>query len=157
GDRPRPEDATLEDVAKLKEQLQRGEQKEEAIDELSRARKEARDPKVRKAVEDALKEAGVKPRLETGEAKGDGGEPKDDKTVKGEKKGQRAKDPDKQADTGKGKQGDTQGKEAGKGKDDGGKGKQIVKGEPKKGTPGQINNGTRGQGHGGFDDTPGGP
>jgi hypothetical protein len=51
-----PSNATMDDVAKLNEALKRG--KEEAADDLARINKEATDPQVRKAAEEALKNAG---------------------------------------------------------------------------------------------------
>lgn len=53
-----PEAATPKDVAELKEKLQRKDQVEETLDELSRLAKEAKDPEVRKAAREILDKIG---------------------------------------------------------------------------------------------------
>jgi hypothetical protein len=84
------QDATMEDVARLRESLKQGNQKQQAADELSRIGKEARDAQVRQAAEDALKQAGAEAsaqgsRPEPGQTKGDNSPP--DKVASGSAKG----------------------------------------------------------------------
>ncbi len=132
-----PKDATMEDIARLKERLERQEQQEEALDDLGRVRKQARDAQVRKAAEELLKKLGRDVvGEEPGEAKGANGTP--EKTAKARPKtgGTAAKKqggpPEKGQAKGKSPQ---QNQTAGKGKDGGeGRGKQVAdKGQAKKG------------------------
>jgi hypothetical protein len=138
GQPPRREDATMEDVARLKDRLERGTLQEESLDELSQVRKAAHDPAVRKAAEDLLKEQGHSQlELDHGQAKNDNKTPQ--KTAKAAPKGPgqtdpKSKQPDKGEAKGKGPNQDEQ--QVGKGKDEGenGKGQQSANmGEPKKG------------------------
>ncbi len=153
----RPEDATMEDIARLKERLERQGQKEDAVDDLSRVRKEARDPKVRQAAEKALADAGVKPRVETGAAKGPNGSP--EKVAKGAPKNEGQGPPGSKTPPGDARQGAGEpGQQVGKGKDggEGAPGKAVSKGAPKgtgNGTPGGDRTA---QARGGFQDEPGG-
>src|SRR5262249_7039921 len=131
-------DATMDDIARLKDRLERGTLQEESLDELSRVRKEARDPAVRKAAEDLLKEQGhTQLELDHGQAKDDKKTPQ--KPAKAAPKGPDQPIPDrKQPDKGqaKGKAPNQDEQQVGKGKDEGenGKGQQNAnKGEPKKG------------------------
>jgi hypothetical protein len=135
---PRREDATMDDINRLKDRLERGVLQEDSLDELNRVRKEARDPAVRKAAEDLLKEQGHNQfELDHGQAKNDNKTPQ--KTAKAAPKGPGKPDPDrKQPDKGeaKGKTPNQDGQQVGKGKNEGddGKGQQTAdKGEPKKG------------------------
>jgi collagen type III alpha len=77
-----PREATARDVADLKEKLKRQDQAEEALDELSRLAKEAKDPDVKKAAAEALAKLGQEqngPQPMVKEQKGPNGTAKDGK------------------------------------------------------------------------------
>jgi hypothetical protein len=159
GQPPRREDATMDDIARLKDRLERGALQEDTLDELSGIRKEARDPAVRKAAEELLKEQGhTQFELDHGRAKKDNDTPQ--KTVKAAPKGPGKPDPDrKQPEKGeaKGKAPNQDEQQVGKGKNEGddGRGQQTAdKGEPKKGGNrwggDRVGRGTRGAEEGGL-------
>jgi hypothetical protein len=153
---PNRQEATMEDIANLKERLEREGQRKEALDELGRTQKEVRDPKVREAAEKLLKQYGRDVLgSEPGGAKG--ADKTSEKMAKSGSKGQGTPDPaGKRPEAGKTKrQGPSEGKTAGKGKEGGdpGKGQQTAdKGEAKKGGK-RYGDGRTGEGSLGTEDT----
>jgi hypothetical protein len=134
---PRREEATMDDIARLKERLERPEQQEDALDELAGVRKQARDEQVRKAAEELLKTLG-RDVLDDEPAEAKGANDTPEKIAKARPKagsdGHKKQGPQPEKGQAKGKA-PQQGETAGKGKDGGEtRGKQADdKGHAKKG------------------------
>jgi hypothetical protein len=128
---PLDREPTLDEIAKLKDQLKQPAQRDQAARDLAQASKEAKDEKVRKAAEAALKDFKQDQRTDTARAKTDNGSSPN--AVKSDTKTQGQ--PDKKGQppaTSQAKTGDTKGDNgATKGSGDSAKNEAITKAEPK--------------------------